>query len=92
MVHHVLAICQAVDAGHGGDGLVAVVLLVHEDWEDEVSGGEPVLTDARPEGLAAPVPAGPGRQVLQGRSARMHNLIEARSYATIGAGYEALLA
>ena len=36
VVNHVLAIGQAEDARHGGDGLVGVALLVHEDGQDEV--------------------------------------------------------
>jgi hypothetical protein len=65
VVNHILAVCQAVDARHGGNGLVAVVLLVHKDWQDEVSRRQPVLADAGPESLAAPVPARPGGQVLR---------------------------
>lgn len=66
VVDHVLAVCQAVDAWHAGDGLVAAALLVDEEGQDEVGGRQPRLPDAGAERLAAAVAARPRRQVLRG--------------------------
>ena len=65
-VSHVLAIGQAVHAGHGGDGHVLVTLLVHKQGQDEVGRGQERLPHRGAERLTAPVATGAGRQVLQG--------------------------
>jgi hypothetical protein len=44
---------------------------VHKDGQDEVCGGQIILTDALAEGGAAAVAAGPGGQVLMGVGGRV---------------------
>jgi len=65
-IDDILAVGQAEVARHGGDGLILVALLVHEDGQDEVGGGQDGLTHGRPHGLTPPVAARSRRQVLFG--------------------------
>lgn len=63
-----VAPAQAVDARHGENGQV-LLAVVHEDRQDEVRRRYVRLADRAARGVAAPVAARPGGQVLSDRAA-----------------------
>ena len=64
-INHVLPICEAEVAGHGGDRDVLVAVFVDEQREDEVGGGDKGLSHGRAEGLGTTVATRAGGEVLK---------------------------